>query len=402
MARGGIYDHLAGGFHRYSVDERWRVPHFEKMCYDNSELLKNYLHGYQLFGNKLYRDVAEGIIDWVNPTLSDRERGGFYASQDADYSLEDDGDYFTWTRAEVAEVLPEEEVKLVAEHFDVREQGQMHHNTAKNTLCLAKTAEELAKEQSLAVEDVEKRLAAAKAKMLEARLRRPTPYVDTTLYVGWNGMFISAYLEAARVLERDDCRQMALRTLDRIQESAWSDAWGFSHRCPQHGAVSGEEWAGGLLDDQAFMATALLDAFEFTGEKGYFERAERAMQLCLEKYWDAENGGFFDRPKDAPPLTDSIQIPRKPFQDSPTAGANSVAAMVLDRLASYTMKDEYRRKARETLEAFAGAAEQYGLFADAGGVRRGCRAVRTFCRHLWSRSSAARPAAARSGCRRPT
>ena len=368
MARGGIYDHLAGGFHRYSVDERWRVPHFEKMSYDNSELLKNYLHGYQLLGNKLYREVAEGIIDWVATTLSDPQRGGFYASQDADYSLEDDGDYFTWTLAEIRETLSPDEAELMAEHFNVHEQGQMHHNTAKNTLCLARPADELAKARNLPVEEIDERLATARATMLEARRRRPTPYVDSTLYVGWNAMFISAYLEAARTLARDDCRQMALRTLERIQQSAWSDVWGFAHRCPGDGVVPREEWAGGLLDDQVFMAVALLDAFEFTGERIHFERAECAMQLCLEKYWDSEDGGFFDRPKDAPPLTDGVQIPRKPFQDSPTPGANSVAAMVLDRLASYTMNDDYHQKARQTLEAYAGAAEQYGLFAATYGL----------------------------------
>jgi uncharacterized protein YyaL (SSP411 family) len=312
--------------------------------------------------------VAEGIIEWVNATLSDPQRGGFYASQDADYSLEDDGDYFTWTLAEIRETLSADEAELIAEHLDVHEQGQMHHNAAKNTLCLARPADELAKERSLSAEEVDKRLATARAKLLEARRRRPTPYVDSTLYVGWNGMFISAYLEAARTLTRDDCGQMALRTLERIQQGAWSDVWGFAHRCPEDGVVPGKEWAGGLLDDQVFMAAALLDAFEFTGERVHFDRAERALQLCLEKYWDSENGGFFDRPKDAPPLTNEVQIPRKPFQDSPTPGANSVAAMVLDRLASYTLNDDYRQKARQTLEAFAGAAEQYGLFAATYGL----------------------------------
>ena len=102
MAHGGVYDQLAGGFHRYSVDERWVVPHFEKMCYDNSELLKNYVHAYQVTGSEFFADVARDIIRWMDEWLSDRERGGFYASQDADYSMDDDGDYFTWTRAEIA------------------------------------------------------------------------------------------------------------------------------------------------------------------------------------------------------------------------------------------------------------------------------------------------------------
>ena len=109
MARGGIYDQLAGGFHRYSVDERWVVPHFEKMSYDNSELLKNYVHAYQATGNEVLRDVARDIVRWVDEWLSDREHGGFYASQDADDSMEDDGDYFTWTLDEARAVLNADE-----------------------------------------------------------------------------------------------------------------------------------------------------------------------------------------------------------------------------------------------------------------------------------------------------
>ena len=134
MARGGVYDQLAGGFHRYSVDERWVVPHFEKMCYDNSELLKNYVHAYQATGEQLFADVARDIIRWMDEWLSDRERGGFYASQDADISMEDDGDYFTWTLDEAKAVLTEEEAQVAALHYDINEVGEMHHNPAKNVL----------------------------------------------------------------------------------------------------------------------------------------------------------------------------------------------------------------------------------------------------------------------------
>jgi hypothetical protein len=375
MARGGVYDQLAGGFHRYSVDARWCVPHFEKMSYDNSELLKSYLHGFQVTGNRFYREVAEGIVNWVNTTLSDLERGGFYSSQDADYSLDDDGDYFTWTLAEIQAVLPPEEAALVAEHYDVAEQGEMHHNPAKNVLWVAEPVEELARQRAVPPEEIGKRLAAARKKLLEARLKRPTPYVDTTLYVSWNAMFVSAYLEAYRVLGREDCRQLALRTLARILESAWSDRWGFAHICPPEGRVSEADWAGGVLDDQVFMAAALLDAFELTGDRRTFEQAERAMKLCLEKFWDAKDGGFFDRPQGAPPIAPTgsgqaggFEIPRKPFQDAPTPAANPVAAMALDRLASYTMNRAYREKARRTLEAFAGLAEAYGLYAATYGL----------------------------------
>ena len=368
MASGGVYDQLAGGFHRYSVDQRWHVPHFEKMAYDNSELLKSYLHGYQVTGNSFYREVAEGIIAWVDATLSDRERGGFYASQDADYSLEDDGDYFTWTLDEVRACLSADQADLVARYYDVRQPGDMHHNPAKNVLFLACSAEELARDRSVPVEEVAQRLAAAKQTLLAARQQRPTPYVDSTLYVSWNAMFVSAYLEAAQVLDRDDCRQQALRTLDRLLESAWSDRWGFTHRCPEQGRITGDEWAGGMLDDQVFMVHALLGAFELTADKRYLQHAEQTMKLCLQHCWDDENGGFFDRPRGAPPLIAGVDLPRKPFQDSPTPGANPVAAMALDRLYGYTLDEMYRDKARRTLDAFAGVAENFGLSASTYGL----------------------------------
>jgi hypothetical protein len=355
MARGGVYDHLAGGFHRYSVDEVWRVPHFEKMSYDNSELLKSYLHAFQVTRRPIFREVAEGIIAWVEDVLSDRERGGFYASQDADYSLDDDGDYFTWTLEELRAVLAPEEARLAEACYGVEARGEMHHNPAKNVLWLARTPEETARQLGMTETDARLLFARAKGKMLEARRRRPTPTVDTTLYVGWNAMFASAYLEAGRVLGRDACRDFALRTLDRILREAWDGARGFAHR------IGGPRLEG-VLDDQVFTAAALLDAYEATLDRRYFDAAERAIQFAVEKYWDAEGGGFFDRAADAAPLG-GLEVRRKPFQDSPTPGANAVAVVVLERLHGYTNNPLYHERAGETLEAFAGVAPQYGLFA---------------------------------------
>jgi len=134
MARGGVYDQLAGGFHRYSVDERWIVPHFEKMSYDNSELLKNYVHAYQATGREFFAAVARDIIRWMDDWLSDRTRAGFYASQDADFSMEDDGDYFTWTREEAQAVVTPQEAEVASLHYDINEVGEMHHHAAKNVL----------------------------------------------------------------------------------------------------------------------------------------------------------------------------------------------------------------------------------------------------------------------------
>jgi uncharacterized protein YyaL (SSP411 family) len=363
MARGGVYDQLGGGFHRYSVDERWLVPHFEKMSYDNSELLKNYLHAYQVTHTPLFRQTAEGIIDWVNGVLCDRERGGFYASQDADVSLDDDGDYFTWTLEEVRAALPADQARVIELYYDVGPSGEMHHNPAKNVLWVAREPQTIASALGIGADEVSSLLERARAQLLAARAQRQTPFVDTTLYSGWNGMFISAYLTAASVL--DDwrgaaCRTFALRTLDRFLAEGWDDRRGFTHRL-------GGEWLYGSLDDQVQMASALLDAFEATLDRRYFDAAERTAALALDKYADSDGGGFFDRSADAPPMG-GLDVRRKPLQDTPTPAGNPMAAMVLERLYAYTGDSRYLQQAERTLEAFAGMAPQYGLFAATYGL----------------------------------
>src|SRR5271170_6843399 len=361
MAAGGFHDQIGGGFHRYSVDERWCVPHFEKMSYDNSELLRNYLHGYQVLGLPHYRRVGEGLIAWIDEVLSDQQRGGFYGSQDADQTLDDDGDYFTWTLAEVRAVLTPEESRVAELYYDVNARGEMHHNSAKNVLWVTAGPETIAAELKISETDARLLLASAKRKLLAARrLRTPVPAIDTTVYVAWNAMFVSAYLEAARVLSRDDCRAFALKTLDRILAEAWEESKGFLHR------VGGPR-LDGSLDDQIFMVVVLLDAYEATLDRRYFEIAERTMRLAVERYVDPEAGGFFDRANDAAPMG-GMEIRRKPLQDSPTPGANSVAVIALDRLYGLTGEKLYRDWAEKTLEAFVGLVPQYGLFAATYGL----------------------------------
>ena len=363
MARGGVYDQLAGGFHRYSVDERWLVPHFEKMSYDNSELLKNYLHGWQVTHNPALRETAEGMIGWVNEVLSDQQQGGFYASQDADVSLDDDGDYFTWTLEEVRAVLNPEESRVVEMYYDVEAHGEMHHNSAKNVLWVASNPPEIARTLELEESAVRLILAKAKRDLLAARLRRTAPYIDQTMYVSWNAMFVSAYLEAARVLPGrlgEHCRAFALKTLERMLREAWSGERGFAHR------IGGPELAGSL-DDQVFGVLALLDAFESTLDARYFAAAQQTMDLAMARFGDGEGGGFFDRASDAAPMG-GLDVRRKPFQDSPTPGANSVAAIALVRMHAFTDDARYSAAAKGTLEAFAGIAPKYGLFAASYGL----------------------------------
>jgi len=370
MARGGVYDQLAGGFHRYSVDERWIVPHFEKMSYDNSELLKNYVHAYQATGSEFFADVARDIIRWMDDWLSDRERGGFYASQDADYSMDDDGDYFTWTLKEAQSVLSEEEARVACLHYDINEIGEMHHNPAKNVLYQRASVEEIAKRLSLPQEQIRTLLESARKKMYAARLQRPTPYIDKTVYAGWNALCISAYLEAAKVLGLEAAEQFALRSLDRILSEAWHPENGLLHVLAYSDAKADRRQIPGVLDDYAFTTVACLDAYEATADLSYFNFATRMGETMIERFFDPVSGGFFDTEK--VPLNQKtlgvLGTRRKPFQDSPTPAGNSMAAIALLRLHAYTNKSDLHDKAEQTIEVLAGVAAQYGLFAATYGI----------------------------------
>jgi uncharacterized protein YyaL (SSP411 family) len=370
MAQGGVYDQLAGGFHRYSVDERWIVPHFEKMSYDNSELLKNYVHAYQVFGDEFYAHIARDIIRWMDEWLSDRERGAFYASQDADISLDDDGDYFTWTVEEAKAVLSDDEFRAASLHFDIGEQGEMHHNAAKNVLWVAMLPEEVASKMGRKVAEVIDLLASAKTKLYAARLKRPTPFVDKTVYVNWNAMCVSAYLQAAQALGLDDARRFALRSLDRILAEAWDDTRGLSHVIAYADPKAEKRFVKGFLDDYAFTAIACLDAYEVTGAISYFRFAEKIANEMISRFGDATSGAFFDSEAT---IEEKLQLGalsarRKPFQDAPTPAGNPSAAIALLRLHAYTNDAKYRDKAEDTLEVFAGVAEQFGIYAGTYGI----------------------------------
>ena len=369
MARGGVYDQLAGGFHRYSVDERWVVPHFEKMSYDNSELLKNYVHAYQSTGQVFFADVARDIIRWTDEWLSDRKRGGFYGSQDADIDLNDDGDYFTWTVAEAAAVLTEEEFKVAALHYDISEVGEMHHNPEKNVLHVRADIPEIAARLGIDQQNVRELLDSAKRKMYAARLKRPTPYIDKTVYVNWNGLCISAYLQAARALNLNEARAFALKSLDRVLAEGWNQRSGLRHVI-SYGEQGATRDVPGMLDDYAFTALAALDAYEATTDLRYLTTAKGIADAMIERFFDPTSGGFFDVEKAGTNngALGALSARRKPFQDSPTPAGDPAAAIALLRLHAYTNDTSYKDKAEQTLEVFAGMAEQYGMFAGTYGV----------------------------------
>jgi len=370
MAKGGIYDHLAGGFHRYSVDDRWVVPHFEKMAYDNSELLKNYVHAYQTFVDPDAARVAREMIQWIDSWLSDRERGGFYASQDADFSLDDDGDYFTWTQDEAAEALTVEELAVAGVYYDIGEVGDMHHNPAKNVLHVRGTLERVAKSNRISLQEAEKQLAVAKKKLYAARLKRPTPYIDKTIYVAWNGMMVSAYIEAGRVLDVPEVRSFALKSLERLLSEAWNATSGMAHVVAygEGGVTAGR--VAGVLDDYVAVGHAALDAWEMTGEMRFYDAAVAIAESALNRFYDVVGGGFFDTEVllNGEVRLGALGTRRKPVQDSPTPSGNSLGASLLLRLEGLSEREDYSVKALETLETFAGVVEHFGLFAASYGL----------------------------------
>jgi len=373
MARGGVYDQLAGGFHRYSVDERWIVPHFEKMCYDNSELLKNYVHAYQTTGDGFFAGVARDIIRWMDEWLSDRAHGGFYASQDADYSMDDDGDYFTWTLEEARAALNEDEFAVARIYYDIQEAGDMHHNPAKNVLSIRASVQEIAGRLNIPKERADALLDAAKKKMYAARLLRPTPYVDKTVYAGWNAMCVSAYLETAKVLNLAEARHFALRSLDRLLSEGWNAERGMRHVIAYSEAFpdtrAEQREISGVLDDYAFAVIACLDGYESTADLSYFRIARSIGEAMVARFFDPVAGGFFDTraASEEKSALGILGTRRKPFQDSPTPAGNSAAAIALLRLDGYA-NASYRDKVEQTLEVYAGVAGQHGIFAATYGL----------------------------------
>ena len=354
MAHGGVYDQIGGGFFRYATDPQWRVPHFEKMNYDNAGLLLNYLHAYQATANPLYRETATGIMAYLDKVLSDRTNGGFYAHQDADMTREDDGDYYTWTVQEVRRALPKDEAEVILRYYDIQPIGEMRENPAKNVPYVATTTDAIAKELEMSHERVSSLLDRGKRRLHHARAQRKTPFVDKTLYIDRNAMLISAYLKAYKVLGNEKAKDFAVMTLDLLLRQAYRPGKGM-----YHAYADGHARLPGLLNDQVQMAHASLDAFEVTGEDRYVTLARDLMDYTIRELWDPNAGGFFDRHHGDATLA-ALKRPRKDIYDNPTPSGNGVAALVLDRLASLTNNEGYRRKALHTLEAFAGGAKDYG------------------------------------------
>ena len=357
MARGGMYDQVGGGFHRYSVDERWVVPHFEKMASDNAELLRAYTQAFAAWRAPLHGEIAAGIADWCLEVLAHGDAGGFGASQDADVGLNDDGDYFTWSVTEARAVLAEPEWEVARRRWDIDDHGEMHHDPAKNVLWVARSIEAIAEELNLEPPAVEALIRASRARLKAARDQRKAPFVDRSIYVNWNAMLAESFLEAGAVLERADLTAFAIKTLERLWDEAFVPGHGMVHRLSADPLIrsSAGPW---LLDDQVQSASAFLGAFEHTGDGKWLDRGRELTDMMLAFYWDEADGGFFDAREQT---LGFLGTRAKPIQDAPNSSPNAIAAMVLLRLAVLSGESKFEDRATQLLEAFAGTAAQLGL-----------------------------------------
>ncbi|HXF81628.1 MAG TPA: thioredoxin domain-containing protein [bacterium] len=349
IARGGICDQLGGGFHRYSTDGRWIVPHFEKMLYDNAGLLQIYAQAFLATGEPLFAATARATAGFLTTVLGD-PRGGFFASQDADVAPGDDGSYFTWRPEEAAAVLEPDEAAAAVEHYHLRGPGEMHDG--RHVLFVDRDADVIAAALARPVEQVRSLLAAARDKLARARAARRAPAVDTALYANWNGMAISAFLTAAAALRDPTYAATALRTLDRFLAEGYASGRGFVHALGSP--------APGFADDQLQMASALLDAYEATGAPRYLAIAREVVDTALRRFWDEP--GFRDAASAAGP---GLDVPYHPVQDTPTPSVNAVGARTLLRLSRLLDAPAYRAHAERILSAFAPALAPHGLHASA-------------------------------------
>ncbi len=342
MAKGGIHDHLGGGFHRYSTDQEWILPHFEKMTDDNAWLLRNYTDGCVVFGEPSFKDVAQGIVSFFLAELSDPE-GGFYASQDADVTPADEGGFFTWTDADFEAVLDKGEYGVLSSYL-FHPRGSMHHDPAKKVLFVERPVEEIARDREMDLDAAAAMIRAGKKKLLESRSGRQKPFVDKAIYTSLNGLAISAFLKAYMALGIEEGKDFALKSIKRIMAINVAE-----------GELLHTEGIRALLDDYIFLSDALLAAYEATGDSLHLKRATKLMDTCLERFWDREGGGFFDTDKEV------LGMRLKGIEDIPHPSANSLAVQVLLKLAFMGGDEKYRDYARKSLEAFAAYGRTYGI-----------------------------------------
>ncbi len=343
MAAGGIYDQVGGGFHRYATDQKWRVPHFEKMLYDNALLAIAYLEGYQSAGREDFARIAREVLEYL-----DREQsapgGGFYSATDAD-SEGDEGKFFIWTLPELEPLLSQKQLRLVQSHYGVTRQGNFE---GANILHIARPLETVAKELGLTLDQAQRERQDARAILYRARQKRRALHTDTKVLVAWNGLAISAFAKGAHILNVPDyatrARHAATFLLTQLKRDGRL----------RHSALGTRIGGEAYLNDYACLIAGLLDLYEVTFELRWLREAIALQAIQDTHFWDNKNEGYFLTADDA----EQLLAREKPAYDGAEPSGNAVAAHNLLRLAEWTMNASYRQRAQRCLQAFASELKQ--------------------------------------------
>jgi uncharacterized protein YyaL (SSP411 family) len=342
MAEGGIYDHLGGGFHRYSVDEKWLVPHFEKMLYDNAQLVRIYAQLYCLSGNPLFKRVVEETVDYLLREMLHHE-GGFYSTQDAD-SEDEEGKFFVWTPDEISRLLGDDASAIFCRVYDVTEYGNFEEKNILHPVLTVDQASKLFRQDSGAIEAL---LANAKRKLFAVRERRIKPFRDEKIITSWNGLVLSGLAEAIKIAARPAYIEAVNRTVDFIFQKMFRDG----HLL--HTYKDGTAKHLGYLDDYAFLAVGLLDLYETNFDPAHLERAVQLADTMLREFWDDTNGAFFYTGKSHEQLISRA----KPAFDGSIPSGNAMATQLLLRLYYLKGTEDYLKRAEKILRSYYDAME---------------------------------------------
>ena len=342
MRLGGIWDHVGFGFHRYSTDREWKLPHFEKMLYDNALLLFTYAEAYQTTGEDLFRRTAEEIAEYLKRDMLSPE-GAFYSAEDAD-SEGEEGKFYTWTLEEVRDLLTEEEFRIAKTVFSLEEEGNYleeatKKKTGRNLLYMKKTPEECARELGYSPEEFERKLESIRKKLFKAREKRERPLKDDKILTDWNGLAVAGFSKAGVALGRKDMVGTAKRCADFIL-SAMVKEGKLLHRYKD-----GSAEIEGFLEDYAYLIWGLVELYMATFEAKYLRKALELTEHTLKHFWE---GGFFRTPD----YGEVVLVRRKEIYDGALPSGNSVMAFNLVRLGRLTGREELVKKAEETLTSF--------------------------------------------------
>lgn len=344
MAKGGMYDHIGGGFHRYSTDGRWLVPHFEKMLYDQALISKAYLQAYQATKNKEYARIAEEIFNYVLRDMTDA-KGGFYSAEDAD-SEGKEGTFYLWEPKEIESILDTEQAEIFSAYYGVTEQGNFEEG--KTILNIATSVEQLVEKFQKDQVTTENILADARSKTLNHRQKRIRPHRDDKVISGWNGLMISSLAYGGAVLQEQEYTKAAERAAQFILNTLHKNC-----RLMRY-YRDGRVVEPGFLDDYAFTIMGLVDLYEATFDADWLIQAKKLGDEMIELFADEEHGGFYLTGKDG----EKLIARTKPDSDGAIASGNSVAALALLRLGRITMNQQYTEQATKTLEAFSKQMQQ--------------------------------------------